>query len=316
MATTEFIKYKDIERINHEDNKDMFLYPTDIVYIEEKVDGCNMSFWWDNQCNKLIFASRNQTLEDNGAGQFQNSVDFIKTRIEDGTILSKDLIYYIEGTKTHTITYDREKIPWAIGIDIRAKRCMKLGLEDDPGLYLEYDAKVKEFERINVPCVQLVKKARLCDIDANTIESLVPDSVYYNGKAEGIVIKNYSRLNVFGKQMFAKVVREEFKEINKATFGSLKHSRTDTLKIVDTYCTDARILKRIHTLITEGNLPLERQLMKYLPVAVIEDIFKEELRSILKFDIIELGTMKTLVAKHCLRILDEEIRIANNKQVE
>ena len=40
-----FKKYPDIERLGHEDNKDILNFGEDTLVIEEKVDGGNGSFW-------------------------------------------------------------------------------------------------------------------------------------------------------------------------------------------------------------------------------------------------------------------------------
>ncbi len=47
----EFKKYPDIERLGHEDNRDLFKLQADTLVIEEKVDGGNGSFWWEKSDN-------------------------------------------------------------------------------------------------------------------------------------------------------------------------------------------------------------------------------------------------------------------------
>ena len=53
-------KYPDIERLGHEDNKDIFLNQEDTLVIEEKVDGGNGSFWQEE--DGIHFGSRNRDL--------------------------------------------------------------------------------------------------------------------------------------------------------------------------------------------------------------------------------------------------------------
>jgi len=123
---------------------------------------------------------------------------------------------------------------------------------------------------------------------------------------EGIVIKNYGRMNQWGRQLFAKIVREDFKETNRAVFGSVKQDTSDTKKIAEAYATEARIRKRALSLINEGGHKLDRGLMRFLPVAVVQDIFKEETDEICKqFKNINLPTLKQSVAKKCLNIIDK-----------
>ena len=57
-----FKKYPDIERLGHEDNKDIFKFQEDTLVIEEKVDGGNGSFWFDDEDKTIHFGSRNRDL--------------------------------------------------------------------------------------------------------------------------------------------------------------------------------------------------------------------------------------------------------------
>ena len=78
------------------------------------------------------------------------------------------------------------------------------------------------------------------------IDDFLKGSAYYDGDKEGFVLKNYGRCNVWGRQMFAKVVAERFKESNHAKFGTLiKRDTSDTQKLFDETVTDARIEKKV-----------------------------------------------------------------------
>ena len=95
---------------------------------------------------------------------------------------------------------------------------------------------------------------------------------------EGIVIKNYCRKHPRGNhQLYAKFVTDEFKENNKAVFGSVRQEVSDTSKIVEEFVTDTRIRKQILKLTKEFNQKLEMKLMRKLPNLVVKDILKEDL---------------------------------------
>ena len=123
---------------------------------------------------------------------------------------------------------------------------------------------------------------------------------------EGIVIKNYGRLAPgTHHQLFAKVVREEFKECNKAVFGGVHDQVTDTDKIVETFVTVARIRKEVLRLTSEQDLKLDLTLMSKLPTNVIKDVLKEEFSSIFeKYKFIDFSLMKQRVSKLCLKELN------------
>lgn len=299
MGTTEFRKYSDIERISNPEVEEIKNYPNEIVYVEEKVDGGNGSFWWDNKLNKIIFASRNKTFEDEGAGNFQISVDFIKAAIGDGTKLNPDYIYYFEHMIKHTIKYDLVKTPRALGFDIHIK---------SNNTYLGFEDKVKEFSRIGIPMVRLVMTCKMSDIQIDSPD-VIPNSIYYSGKAEGIVIKNYNHLNKYGRPLFAKIVSEQFKELQAPKDKSSKEYQDyrDSAELVEKYATEARIRKQILRLVNEEQKSLDRTLMKFLPVYIIKDILKEESDDVSRCDILYIKFMRTKISKLCLDVLDREI---------
>jgi hypothetical protein len=122
------------------------------------------------------------------------------------------------------------------------------------------------------------------------------------------VIKNYKRCNVWGRQIFGKFVNTDFKEVNHAVFGSVKKDTSDTMKVVETCFTPARIRKMINKLVIEGGQPLTLGLMSVLPVAVIKDVFKEETDWLTKnCKTLHIDTLKQKVAKLCLEELNRAI---------
>jgi hypothetical protein len=176
-------------------------------------------------------------------------------------------------------------------------------------LFLGRQAKEAEFKRVGIPCVALKQIILVKDFVKLNPDSLTDaKSDYYEGQPEGVVIKNYARMNMFGRQMFAKVVRSDFKELNRACFGGAKQDRSSTHKLVEYAFTPARIDKRINQLVFEDGQKLERKLMAKLPMAVIADVFKEETPWILRnVDTLHLKLLKQIVSAACLAKLDARI---------
>ena len=113
--------------------------------------------------------------------------------------------------------------------------------------------------------------------------------------------------------MYAKVVREEFKEDNKAVFGSVRQSVSDTDKIVEEFCTEARVRKAVLKFVNEDNMPLNLSIMKYVPSYIIKDILKEEFSTIYdKYKFIDFKEMKNKIPKICLKIINQ-MMIENQK---
>ena len=126
-------------------------------------------------------------------------------------------------------------------------------------------------------------------------------------KIEGLVIKNYNRQNMYGRQIFAKIVNEDFKETNRAVFGKVKQDTGDTSNLVKLFCNEARIKKKVLYLINEEGFAMDRKLMKKLPILVCMDILKEEYGYLLKIKTLHIHIFKQLVAKECLYYIDKHL---------
>ena len=237
--------------------------------------------------------------------QFKRCSDFVREKIkESGPGLLPHAIYYGECCVQHTMSYDWEKIPPFLGFDIKL-------MDDDATHYMEYDMKKELFEAVNLPMVPLLFKGKYKDMAikfGKIRDEVVPKSVYQSltskdQQAEGIVIKNYN------KQLFAKYVRDAFKEANAEAFGGNpkynKDEHNDNAVVVFKYCTNARIDKMIFKLIDEG-LKLEMPLMKVLPTRVYADIMEEEWENVVYSKwVIDFSKLKRLITKRCLAVLQQ-----------
>ena len=300
-----FRKFPDIARLGHDDNKEILTHDDDTLVIEEKVDGGNGSFWLEEDGVHLGSRNRDLTIE-NDSKIFARQQIQLRELLQDleskGIKLNADYIYYIEWMAKHTISYTNA--PFLIGLDIRLKHANN---EEGLGMFIGRDSKEQEFKRLNIECVPCIWRGTTKELKLLNIRELIPKSKYYDGFAEGIVIKNYCRKSTQGNhQLYAKLVRDEFKEDNKAVFGNVKNPHSDTLKIVEEFCTDARIRKAVLKFVNEFNDKLDLRLMAKVPSYVIKDILKEEFGTIYeKYKFIDFKEMKQKVPKLCLRIINE-----------
>jgi hypothetical protein len=301
-----FKKYPDIERLGNEDNKDILLFPEDTLVIEEKVDGGNGSFWFDED-SSIHFGSRNRDLTlENDDKAFARQQIQLKEHLEklnqEGIGLNVDYVYYIEWMAKHTISYT--SAPFVIGLDIRIKHANN---QEGFGFFIGRDAKEQEFKRLGIECVPCIWRGTVKELKELNIRELIPKSKYYDGFAEGIVIKNYTRKHPHeNHQLYAKVVRDEFKEDNKAVFGNLKGQITDTHKIVEEFCTEARIRKAVLKFINEDGLFLDLKLMAKVPSYVTKDILKEEFSTIYdKYKFIDFKELKQKIPKKCISVINQ-----------
>ncbi|MDO8623177.1 MAG: RNA ligase family protein [archaeon] len=300
-----FKKYPSIERLGHEDTKDILHYGEDTVVVESKVDGGNGSFW--NEEDGVHFGSRNNDLTSGGnhkifAIQQVKLREHLESLEKEGISISNDYIYYIEWMAKHTITYT--SAPPFIGLDIRLRHAMN---SDGEGLFISRDGKEQEFKRLKIECVPLIWRGKAEELKKMNILELIPKSLYYDGFEEGVVIKNYVRKSPHGNyQLFAKIVRDSFKEENKAVFGSVRQSVSDTSKIIEEYATDARIRKAILKFVNEDGLKLELKLMQKVPTYVIKDILKEEFTNLYdKYHFVDFKEMRSKIPKKCLAVINQ-----------
>lgn len=295
--TKKHYKFPKIHRLGHEDNNEILLFGDDLINIEEKVDGGNFSFFINAEDGTVHECSRNRNLTtDEDEKTFIGKRIWLRELLKDKEV-NPDFIYYTEAMQKHTISYT--DAPHMIGLDIRIRHAAN---EEGCGLFLGREAKEQEFTRLGIETTPLVWKGKASELKKLNINDVVPKSKYYDGKAEGIVIKNYNRKARAGNhQLFAKVVRDEFKECNKAVFGGVKNKNSDTNKIVEEFVTDARIRKTVLKLKDDS---ISMELMRVVPTTVIKDVLEEEFGNIFqKYKFIDFKEMKQKTSRKCLAVI-------------
>ncbi len=304
-------KYPKIRELGDEENKDIFTSPDDEIIIQEKVDGGNIRFHIKDD-GTIIFGSRNQQMtsdegeDTNVSNNFNNCVRYVREILNknmDKIDLNRisNYIFFGECMVKHTINYNWQEIPPFLGFDV-----YDLEKEKFRG-YRE----IKElYNMLGLETVPLVDIKKAKDIEQPSDEK-VPNSKYISPseedqKAEGIIYKNYD------KGIFAKYVRQKFREKNRYTFGSSKkHAKDDNEFFLFQYCTNSRIDKCIFKILDEGN-KLGMEIMGDLVNRVYKDIWEENWQEIaFSKRTIDTNTFKKSVSKRCLEVLKQ--MITNNQ---
>lgn len=302
----DFAKYRKIYIIGHDENKDIFTNPSDEIVIEEKIDGGNFRFYISKK-GDVIIGSRTQQLTDNKGKDtnmnkmFKSCSDFIRQQLKGKSLKQYGhLIFYGENCVKHTINYDWNKMPIYLGYDI---------YNTDTKQYVHHNVAVELFKTLGLEFVPIIKTLKAKDIP-KIDDELVPISKYalesaQDRKAEGVVFKNYN------KQIFAKYVRDRFKEKNAEVFGGSprynKIGDTDNAEFVFKYCTNARIEKLIMVQIDEGK-PLDMTIMGDLIRNTYEDIISEEWHEILTSNWkLDFKGIRKALAPRCRAVLEQMI---------
>ena len=300
-----FKKYEKIHRLGKEENQDIFL--TRILFVQEKIDGGNFRYYFTED-GTLIFGSRTQQLTSNEGEDtnipknFSKVVEYVRTQTSKLTKKQKKqlskYIFFGEACLKHTLSYDWDNMPLFLGFDIYDKEEEKyLYPEDCESIFNSLDLQYIQPETVTV---DFFKKKY---IEEKYIPKCkYPPKTFPEQLAEGIVVKNYD------KQIFAKIVREEFKEENKKIFGGTpKEAKTDDEEMVNTYCTNYRIEKIILKELDKGK-ELDMKIMGDIIRNTYQDIIEEEWREILNSNwTLNFKNCRKLIANRCRYVLNNMI---------
>ena len=311
------IKYPKIKRLGHRAT-DGILEPDTNLVITEKLDGNNFRWTYDEEYDKLVFGSRNVEFrkeggtpmnpDDEGFGsQFRDAAKYVKNKVDVDELVENDLsrfVFFGENMVKHTLDYRFEEMPQWLCFDIYDK-------ENERFVSRDYLHNVCKFLNLKAaPVKQTCKPASFKEqFDPDEPESVVPKrSEFRDGKPEGIVIRNEDNC------LRAKVLTEEFKEKHRADSQKSQHGEEsmpddDVMTMLNTYVTDARVRKHIKKLTVDEGHDLEMELMEYLPMRVVEDVFEEEYEEIVRSRwTINFKKFRSKVAKKCVKLLRAEIR--------
>jgi len=247
------MKYQHIERIGKTDVQGIY---DGEVYIFPKLDGTNCCIWYDDAKDKIRFGSRNQEIQYNFELEpdgtkiykgmkhqgFEKYITDNYNKLHDYFVQHKDHIIYGEWLKKHTIsTYLSDAWNKFYVFDI-----YKISSEDGGKYPIHYNDWAFDMEWIGIdfiPCMKIISPRsdeQLEGIMKHTSEYENTHLMQAGHLGEGVVAKRYDYKNIFGRTVWAKYVREEFKEKSRAPAPN-PDDMSD--KVAEKWCTDEFILK-------------------------------------------------------------------------
>ncbi len=267
----EFLKYQHIERFGTDETEGI---DEGVCYVFPKIDGTNGSIWLDDGVIKAGSRNRELTLENDNAGfyawvlQQENIIEFLKEH--------ETFRLYGEWLVPHTLkTY--EESAW--------KKFYVFDVYDTENRPYDYETYSEVLYDYNIDIID-----PLCTIKNPMVDKLIEllDKNTYlikdgQGVGEGIVIKNYNYINKYGRQTWAKIVRNEFKTQNKKAFGIPEIGQTAQIeeKIVIEFCTETLIEKEYAKIVTESD-GWKSQYIPKLLATVYYCLVNEEIWNIVK----------------------------------
>lgn len=286
----EIIKYTDIIRYGKKGTEDV-LKKGDYITITEKMDGANASFRLD-ETNPLGVScySRNQPLNsENTLGGFYNWIIDNIVPIKDK--LNPNYIYYGEWMNPHKVKYKEKAYKNFYMFSI-------WDLSQEINQYVSDEIVKKEANKLSIKTVDYFYEGEFASLEhlmnfiGKSNKTLEPNT------DEGIVIKNVSYFNKYGRQCFVKLVSDAFKEVKKQRVTkSSKEMPKGYLELMSVL-TKARIDKILYKIVDEGiisddDICIENMgnLLKIINNLTYDDILKEESDIIGKFDQKEIRKM-------------------------
>lgn len=277
-----FVKYHHVERYGMDEVEGIDL---GVCHVFAKLDGTNASVWMND--GTLCAGSRNRqlSLDKDNAGFLQwvlENEEKFRPFFEE----HPHSRLFGEWLVPHTLKTYREDAWRRFWIfDVLDK-----DFEDTHVPYDIYAPRVEAFELDHIPPICTIKDPHPDQLQqilqANTF--LVQDGA---GAGEGIVLKNYDYKNKYGRQTWAKIVRNEFKEDNARAFGTTEKSGTKQVEgeIAEKYVTlafvektRAKIELAIRNEIGEYEPMPRKQLIPRLLNTCYHELVQEEMWHIVK----------------------------------
>jgi hypothetical protein len=267
-----------------------------MCYIFPKIDGTNASTWWVNGTDVYIGAgsrTRILSLESDNAG-FYAWVCTNPTPLVYFHERHQNLRLFGEWLVPHTFKgYRTDAWRRFYVFDV---------YNDQTEQYLSYETYQPLLEEVGykdyLAPLAIVKNGdyeRFLHYVANNF-FLCPDG---GEPGEGIVLKNYDYQNKFGRQCFAKIIRNEFKELHHQVMGAPEINNTlmNEERIVNAAVSCALVDKVLAKIRVDTGGFSSRNIPRLLD-SVFYDLVREELWDQLKQKEVNFGTVnfKTLKA--------------------
>ncbi|CCQ36330.1 uncharacterized protein Nmlp_2150 [Natronomonas moolapensis 8.8.11] len=162
------------------------LFESGHLWVLEKIDGAILRFQLLNS-GVLRFGDRSRVYDDPEAipAPYGHAVRHVRERLDrealrDAVDDVESVVFFGEATHRHAIEYDWERLPSVLGFDVWSER---------EGSFRPPGAAQGIFERLGLESVNAVERElHTRDFDPGSYS--VPESAWYDGPAEGVVIRN------------------------------------------------------------------------------------------------------------------------------
>ncbi|PSP74418.1 hypothetical protein BRC86_05930 [Halobacteriales archaeon QS_3_64_16] len=232
------------------------------LWIQEKVDGANLRFEL-RESGRLVFGGRSRVYEEDVPGPYRHAARHVRERFDSEAVRAatetvEAITFFGEATHRHTIDYDFDRLPSFLGFDIYSATKER---------FLPPDAVERAFERLGLePVNTFAKEVRAVDFDPASYA--IPRSRWYDGPAEGVVLRNKTGTR-------AKLLHPEYREVDETT-----PLNGDLETLAQRYVTLHRVRKTVAKIEDRGRSPTFDRVYE----RVLEDVFREEHKRLFQGD--------------------------------
>jgi hypothetical protein len=253
------------------------------LWLFEKVDGAHLRFQLQ-EAGFLRFGDRSRAYDpDDVPDPYQHAVRHVREQLDREALRQavadvESVTFFGEATHHHAIDYDWDRLPSFLGFDVAVE-----------GEFRPLDTVEGIFERIGLEPVNTVaREVRARDFDPASYE--IPASAWYDGPAEGVVVRNKR-----GDR--AKLLHPEFREVDETVPVDAPAEGLATR-----YATDRRFEKLAAKIETRGEAVTVDRLYEW----TIEDILREEHKQLFHGDrSLDMGAFRSEVAARTRAFLDD-----------
>ena len=206
------------------------LFESGHLWVLEKIDGAALRFQL-RESGAIRFGDRNRVYDDPEAipAPYEHAVRHVRERLDRGALRNavddvESVVFFGEATHRHTIEYDWDRLPSFLGFDIWS---------ESEGSFRPPGAVHGIFERLGLEPVNAVER-ELHTRDFDPKSYAVPMSAWYDGPAEGVVIRNK-------RGGWAKLLHPDFREVHETTPVDAPAE-----ELAESYATDRRFEKLAH----------------------------------------------------------------------
>jgi hypothetical protein len=232
------------------------LFQTGHLWLLEKVDGANVRFPLQGS-EQLRFGDRNRVYQDptDVPDPYQHAVRYVQEQLDRETLRAavddvEEIVFFGEAMHRHTIDYDWDRTPSVLGFDVWSAA---------DGAFRPPGAVNRIFERLGLQPVNAVER-ELSARDFDPGSYSIPQSAWYDGPAEGVVVRNK-------RGQRAKLLQSDFREVEDTIPVDASAE-----ELAAKYATDRRFEKLVGKFEDRGRAISFDSLYD----RVLEDIIREE----------------------------------------